>query len=105
MGDFAEKACREPALESALGHTVALGFVGRGADPLNLFPEFATQLEEFGEGEDLHLVCVAEIAFAAALDGLLWGNFMFQFSPFGTKMVLKIAPGTKFGFCGPFRTA
>ena len=29
------------------------------------------QLEEFGEGEDLHLVCVAEIAFAAALDGLI----------------------------------
>ena len=35
----------------------------------------------------------------------LWGIFLFQFSPFGTKMVLKIAPGTKFGFCGPFRTA
>ena len=66
--DFAgDAACREGGFLEAR----ALGFVGRGADPLNLFPEFAAQLEEFGEGEDLHLVCVAEIAFAAVLDGLI----------------------------------
>ena len=66
--DFAgDAACREcRAFE-----TGALGFVGHGADYPYLVTVLGSQLKEFGEGKDLHLVGVAEIAFAAALDGLI----------------------------------
>ncbi len=66
--DFAgDAACREGGFLEA----GALGFVGRGADYPYLVTVLGSQLKEFGEGEDLHLVCVAEIAFAATLDGLI----------------------------------
>ena len=36
MGDFAEKACREPAFEGALGHTVAFGHQEAGAKHIDI---------------------------------------------------------------------
>ena len=66
--DFAgDAACRE----CCAFETGALGFVGHGADYPYLVTVLGSQLKEFGEGKDLHLVGVAEIAFAATLDGLI----------------------------------
>ncbi len=49
----------------------ALGFVGRGADFSYLFAVLGSQLEEFVQGENLHLSGFFEVGLATPLDGLI----------------------------------